>query len=66
MAEQDAYRGSEGWDSIRELTEKWMLSLCPLRQCEHGPALHDGDGVSEDFMCCVDDCGCRGHYEWAT
>jgi hypothetical protein len=35
---------------------------CPLGQCEHGAVVHDGDGNDEPFTCCVDGCGCCGHW----
>jgi hypothetical protein len=37
---------------------RWWL--CPLRQCGHGGILHDGDGVTEEWSCCVGECPCRG------
>jgi hypothetical protein len=34
--------------------------VCLLRQCPHSELLHDGDGVDEELVCCVDGCTCRG------
>jgi hypothetical protein len=37
--------------------------LCPVRRCEHGAILHDGDGVDEDWICCAEGCSCRGSFD---
>lgn len=33
--------------------------FCPNDSCKHPSTVHDGDGVTEEFRCCVDGCGCE-------
>lgn len=38
-----------------------MMSTCPF--CPHPMMMHDGDGETEHFSCCDNECDCKWEYD---